>query len=74
MFDEQIALLGYRKERLLLSNTWPFYTLEGPKFISQWRLIRTEKQKGKKYQGMKVEEDMYILEKISIKLKVEKYG
>lgn len=33
-----------------------------------------EKWKGKKYQGMKIEEDMYILEKIIIKLKVEKYG
>lgn len=37
MFDEQIILLGYRKNRCYFLIHCHFITIEGPKFVSQQR-------------------------------------
>lgn len=46
MFDQQIALLGYRQDRLLLQIHRHFISLEGTKFVSQQRIIKMGKKKG----------------------------
>lgn len=57
MFDQQIALLGYRQGRLLLQIHGHFISPEGTKFVSQQRVIKMGKKKGentKEYKQRKI--------------------